>query len=59
MELSEPETFKDQPKGAPSPGIGTAFQANECTFNVRTSWDDDPDGDDSGVIEAESVEVVE
>ena len=59
LELSEPETFKDQPKSSPSPSVGTAFQANECTFNVRTSWDDDPDEDDSGVIEAESVEVVD
>ena len=57
LELTEPETFRDPPKASPGASVKTAFQANECTFNVTTSWDDEPD--ESDVIEAESVEVVE
>jgi len=51
LELSEPETYKDPPRGSPTPSVKTAFQANECVFNVTTSWDDEAD-----VVDAESVE---
>jgi len=52
LELIEPETFKED-VAARAPG-GGAYQANQFTFNVKTSWDDDPP-----TIDAESVEVVE
>jgi len=62
LELTEPETFKEPARGStPTPSVKTAFQANECVFNVTTSWDDEPapaEEDDSDVIDVEA-EVVD
>ena len=61
LELIEPETFKEEPSSSRAPA-GGAFQANQFTFNVQTSWDDDDkssSNDDNDVAVDAAYEEVE
>ena len=58
LELIEPETFKEDASQIARPG--GAYQANQFTFNVRTSWDDEEVASPAPpMVDAEDVEVVD